>query len=155
MSYLDRLYHGRRQGTVPRLVHEVVEVSELALAGYGFGYIQNRWREKASIKGVPVDLLAGLALKTVSLAGDLLDVGGLAGKALPHLNVLGSAGIVSYFHTMGSSHGADHSGLKRLLVNESDLSRAQAMLPSATVLGAKAAPHGDYLTPRDIAELAR
>ncbi len=152
MSYLDRLYPGKKHGTVPRLIHEAVETAEFVGASYGFGYLQGRYREKASVLGAPADLVAGVAAKVVSLG---LSLWGKGEMLSPHVNVLGNAGLAAYFHTHGVGAGSQKAGIKRILVHESDVAKVKKVLPDATVLGAIGkAPHGDMLTPDMIQSLA-
>jgi hypothetical protein len=149
MGYLDRLHKGHG------LTSHVVETLEYAGASYGFGYLQNRYREKASVMGVPADLLAGVVLKTVVLGSELMGKGVSGGFATLLSNV-GNAGIGAYFHTLGAGHGAQKSGVKRLLISEKDVEKAKAALPGATILGdLPKAPKGDFLSAAELAEMAR
>lgn len=150
MSYLDRLHKGR--GVMPHLVETV----EYAGAAYGFGYLQNRYREKASVLGMPVDLLAGVVLKGAALSSELLGKGA-SGWMTSLANNVGNAGVGAFFHTMGAGHGAHAAGVKRmLLTSAADVAKAKAALPGATILGEiPKAPHGDFLSAAELAELAR
>ncbi len=145
MGYLDRL---KGKG-----VASAVTLVEYGAASYGLGYVKNRWRDKAHVKGVPVDLAGGIVLKLASLAMQLSNKGtGLA----PHLDTVGNAGVGAFFHTLGSSHGAAASGLRRLLIPASDVAKAKAALPNATILGEiPKAPPGDYLSSADLQRMAR
>lgn len=150
MSALHRLYPGRKGSKGHNLYKEVVGVGVYAGAAYGFGYIQNRYRERATVKGVPVDLLAGVVLTGAAY----FNVGGSG--VSPLLRDVGRAGVGAFFHTLGAGKGAEQSGVTRLLINKGDVARAKAALPSATVLGEiPRAPHGDYLSAAELAELAR
>jgi hypothetical protein len=148
MSYLDRIYRGRKH-----IVSEVVETAEYAGASYGFGYLQNRYREKASVMGVPADLLAGVGLKVVALGCEILGTG----RAIaPHASIIGNAGVGAYFHTLGAGAGAKAAGIKRILIPEGDVEKAKKALPNATILGDLGkAPHGDFLSIDELAKLAR
>lgn len=128
---------------------KLTEGAAYAVASYGYGYAQNRWR--ASVGPVPLDLAAGIAAKAGALVfgRHLGSVGGL-------VDVLGNAGIGAFCHTLGSGAGSKKSGVRRLLVNEADLAKVKAVLPNATVLGEIGpAPHGDYLTHRELSEMAQ
>lgn len=150
MGYLSRL---KSRGFVPKVMHQAIEIGTFAAASYGFGYVQSRYREKAAIKGVPADLATGVALKIIGLGCDILG----KGKSLqPHMNNVANAGIAAYFHTMGSGKGAKASGITRLLVQSGDVDKVKKVLPNATVMGAiSPAPHGDFLSAKDLASLAR
>lgn len=146
MSYLAKL---KQHGIVKNLTTAAV----YAGASYGFGYIQNAYRSKAHVMGVPLDLAAGIGFKAVSLGASMLGMG--SGFA-PHLDTIGNAGIGAFFHTLGAGHGAQKAGVKRLLVNEADMVKAKAALPNATILGDLGkAPKGDFLSAKDLAALAR
>lgn len=149
MGYLDRLNPKKHPITGGVLLGTV----EYAAASYGFGYAKNKWRDKAHVFGVPVDLLAGLVAKTLSVGA--LATGKFEG-AVPHLDALGNAGVGAFFHTLGAAHGAAASGLRRVLIPASDVAKAKAALPNATILGEiPKAPPGDYLSAADLARMAR
>ncbi len=127
------------------------EAVEYGAASYGYGYLMSRYREKASVMGVPADLLGGVLMKAASLFGGRYLRGFTA-----HANVLGNAGIGAFCHTLGSGHGAAGSGVKRLLIHESDVPKAKAALPNATILGdIPKAPHGDFLSFGELNKLAK
>lgn len=152
-SYLDRLYPGRRHGTGHEVFKAALDVAEYGGASYAFGYLQNRYRERASVMGVPLDLAAGAGLTAAAL---LCDLKGWCSGLVPIVRNVGHAGVGAYFHTMGAGHGAKASGVKRLLVHEKDVGKVKAVLPDATVLGAiPRAPHGDFLSASELAALAR
>lgn len=149
MGYLDRLNPEKHPITGGVLLGTV----EYAAASFGFGYAKNRWRDKAHVFGVPVDLLTGIVAKTASIAA--LMTGKFEG-AVPHLDALGNAGVGAYFHTLGAARGAEASGLCRVLIPASDVAKAKAALPNATILGEiPKAPPGDYLSAEDLARMAR
>jgi len=159
MSYLSKLVAVAPHRDVPPkskkgtiAVRHVVETVEYAGASYLFGYIQNRYRNKATVFGVPVDLAAGVLLKGASLTMDLLGKSeGLSSQA----NLFGNAGIGAFFHTLGSGQGGKAAGIRRALVKESDVKKLQAMLPDATILGvSEKAPVGDFLKPHELVTLA-
>jgi hypothetical protein len=148
MSFLRHL-----NPTKKGLGSSVVEAVEYGAVSYGLGYVQSRYREKASLFGLPVDLLTGVAAKAASIAGHVWGVG----RALaPYTNVVGNAGIAAFCHTLGTGHGGDKAGITRLLINKSDVAKAKAALPGATILGEiPRAPHGAFLSSAELAELAR
>ena len=149
MGYLDKLSL-KRDGVLPNLVR----TAEYGLASYGFGYVQNRFRERASVMGVPLDLLVGVAGKAASIFGG--EVYGMAPGLMPHIDNVANAGIGAYFHTLGAGHGARAAGVKRLLIRESDVPKARKALPDATILGdLPRAPRGDFLSPAELMEMAK
>lgn len=131
-----------------------IEGAEYAGASFAFGYIMNRYREKASVGPMPLDLGLGLAATAVSVG---LEMWGKGKRIAPHLKRVGFAGLGAFSHTAGSGLGAQASGVKRLLVSAEDVKKVQAALPGkVTVLGAiPKAPKGDFLTPSQLMEMAR
>lgn len=91
------------------------QVIEKYGAAYAFGFVKGYYRERASYRGVPADLIAGL----VGVGGSaLLQAwsGGRSGLA-PHLKAVGDAGIMSYLGSMGASLGAKQSGRQVYVLN--------------------------------------
>jgi hypothetical protein len=132
-----------------------VETATYVGASFAFGYAQNRYREKASLAGVPADLLAGGGLKLGVVLGEMLG-GSKVARYARLADPVANAGLGAYFHTWGSGAGAKASGLKRVLVSASDADRVKKLVPGATILGDIArAPHGDYLSASQLAALAR
>jgi hypothetical protein len=134
-------------------INKLAEAAEYSLASYGYGWTQNRYRERASLGGIPADLLTGGVMKAASIAMDLWH----KGKGVsPYANLLGNAGLGAFFHTLGAGHGAQSSGVTRLLIKDSDVAKAKAALPGATILGEiPKAPHGDFLSASDLAAMSR
>lgn len=151
MKYLDKL-HPRKAG----MVSNVVETVEYGAFSYGYGFLQNKYRGKASVKGVPADVLAGVGFKAAALLMDAFG-GSAVAKVSPHINVLGNAGIGAFFHTLGAGHGAKSAGVTRLLLAPgTDVKKAKAMLPGSEVLGGiPPAPKGDFLSSSELAAMAR
>lgn len=158
MGHLDKLVRGDGQHAKMHkhpLVHNLMSTGEYAAGSYAFGYLQNRYREKASLAGIPADLLAGAALKVVAI-GTNLTSNKWARRLAPHANTFGNAGIGAFFHTLGAGHGAQASGVKRLLISEADVPKAKAALPNATILGVdKETRPRDVLSARELADMAR
>src|SRR6266702_270088 len=145
------MHSGRK--LVPNLLHQVVPTAEKMGAIAAFGYVTNKYREKVTFYGGHGDLLAGFVLKAAAVAGAVM---GKGGNLLPHLNNVGDAGLMAWAHAIGSGWGAQSSGVKRLLIKESDLKKAKAALPDATVLGEiPKAPHGRFMSAAELASLAR
>lgn len=156
-KYLEKVYHkvgGRAGSKGSKVFHALGSAAVYGGASYGFGYLQNRYREKASVMGVPADLLAGVGLSALSLGCDVM---GKSGALSALSRDVGHAGLGAYFHTLGAGHGAKASGVTRLLLkNPAQLAKARQAVPDAEVLGAiPAAPHGDFLSPAELAEMAK
>ena len=158
MSFLDHLNPAK-----PGWGAKALEGVEYSAASYGYGLVQNQFREKASLMGAPVDLLTGLVLKAAGIAGVVVGKGkykrGVLGFAAAHSNVIGNAGLGAFFHTLGAGKGgekyAKKSGMVKLLVPASQVDKVKAAIPG-TVFGAiPSAPHGDWLTHGDLKEMAR
>lgn len=156
MSYLDKFYPGKKGTFIHAATHTVADAAIFGGASYGFGYVQSRYREKASIMGVPADLAAGVGLTALSFLGDWYGVRGVARGLLHTTKMVGLAGIGSYCHTLGSGKGAQHSGVQRIAVHAKDVGKVKSALPNSTVLGEiPRAPHGDFLSPAQLEALAR
>ena len=148
MGYLDRLNPKKHP-----VSGALTGMALYGAASYGFGYAKTRWHNKAQVMGVPVDILAGVVLKGAALAGMFM---GKAEGLVPHLDTLGNAGIGAFLHTYGAAHGAAASGMRRLLIPASDVQKAKAALPNATVLGEiPKAPPGDFLSTAELQAMAR
>lgn len=147
MGYLDKL-DPSGFGVLPKVVESV----EYGAASYGFGYLQSRYR--ASVMGVPVELLAGVAGKALVLGGEMMGLpsskfGKVLSVAMPHVDVVANAGIGAYFHTLGVGHGAKAAAAL-------PAGKAPTKALGTTVLGAiPKAPHGDFLSAAELAEMAR
>lgn len=146
MGYLDK-YH-RRPGSTR---HALGEGIAYAGASYGFGYLQNRYRERAQIMGVPADLAVGMVAKVAAVFGGRY-LKGFHGV----VDTVANAGVGAFFHTMGSGHGGRASGLKRFVVPASDVDKVKKAIPSATILGEiPRQTQGAWLSTKDLAELSR
>lgn len=146
MSYLEKL---KKRG-LPNLV----QTGEYVGASYLFGYVQNKYRDKAQVWGIPADLASGVVLKAVSLG---CDIAGVATGLSSHVGTVGNAGLGAYFHTLGAGHGAHSAGVYRLLLtSEADKAKALQAFPKATILGdLPKATRGDFLSAAQLAEMAR
>jgi hypothetical protein len=130
--------------------------NKLARAAYsgGFGYIKGRYREQASVMGVPADLLVGVL---ATAAGAVATISGGGQSSLGHqLDMLGDAGIMSFTNSIGAYYGAKASGRQVLVLNPG--TSAPAALPAGysqpgmSVLGdIPPAVGGAYLTAEEIA----
>jgi hypothetical protein len=155
-SYLDKLYPGKKGTFTHALTHTVADAAIIGGASFGFGYVQSRYREKAAVMGVPADLAAGIGMSALAFLGEWYGVGGVVGALRHTTKLIGLAGIGSYCHTLGSGHGAQASGVKRIAVHAKDVGKVKSALPNSTVLGQiPRAPHGDFLSPSQLEALAR
>lgn len=153
MSLHDLLYPGRKSGKIYKVSEATANAAVYAGASYGFGYLQNRYRERAKVMGVPVDLAAGAGLTVGALLADMF---GIDNVLMPLARDVGHAGLGAFFHTLGAGKGAQASGIRRALIKESDVPKIRAAVPDATILGEiPPAPHGDVLTARDLRDLTR
>lgn len=156
-KYLEKVYRkvgGKSHGKGHKVFNALGSAAVYGGASYAFGYLQNRYRERASVMGVPADLLAGGALSAVSLGCELM---GKTGALSALARDVGNAGIGAFFHTLGAGRGAHAAGVTRLLLkNPAQLAAAKKAVPDAEVLGSiQPAPHGDFLTPAELAEMAK
>lgn len=137
------------------IIGNVVETAEYGAASYAFGYLANRYRDKAKVFGVRTDLAVGVGLKVVALAGDYFGIPAIS--ALDHhLNTIGNAGVGAYFHTLGAGHGSRASGVKRVLIKSGDIDKVKKVVPDAEIIGQiGAAPAGAYLSEQKLREMAR
>jgi hypothetical protein len=127
-------------------------VAEKYAAAYGFGFVKGYYRERAAFRGVPADLLAGIA--GVAGAAVLEVMSGGRSAIAPHLSAIGDAGVMSYLGSMGASMGAKRSGRQVYVLN------AGAARPAALPAGMSAigelpqAVGGAYLSADDIARFS-
>ncbi len=148
MSYLDRL-----NPTKHTVTGHIAGAALYGGASFGLGYVKNRWRERAHVFGVPVDLLTAILFKGAAVASVLT---GKGASYAPLADAFGNAGVSSFFHTLGAAYGAQHSGLRRMLIPANEVERAKRSFPNATVLGEiEKAPPGDYLSAGDLMRMAR
>lgn len=78
-------------------VSTVITTSEVSAASFLFGLAQGKYGGIA-IVGVPVDLLAGLALHIAAFAG-------IGGKNSSHLHAFGDGALASFFGGLGRQVG--------------------------------------------------
>jgi hypothetical protein len=130
----------------------VVDKGERYAAAAGFGFIKGYYRERAAIKGVPADLLAGAGLTLAAAALEMFGKGrsGLA----PHLNAVGDAGMMSYLGSMGAAMGAKRSG-RQVYVLNAGAAKPAALPAGMTAVGAlPQAVSGAYLSADEIARFS-
>lgn len=152
-SYLDKLYPGQRQSTGHKVFTDVLDFAEISGSSFAFGYLMQRYRDKATLHGIPYDLLVGGVMTAGAVVGEIL---GVAPAITPIAKNIGHAGLASYCHTQGSALGAKSAGVKRVLAKDSDIEKIKKIAPSTIVLGAiPKAAHGDFLSSAELANLAK
>lgn len=107
----------------------LVDKGERFGASYGFGWIKGHYREKAMVKGQPIDLVAGAGLLAASVALNLMSNG--RSDLAEHLERVGDAGMMSYLNTMGASKGASMAGRQVMAIGPSKTPG----LPRTTAMG--------------------
>lgn len=154
-NYLDKLSLGRKGSFTHALSRTAVDAAVFGGASFGYGYLMNRYREKAHIKGVPADLAAGIGFTALSFLGDWYGVGGVVGGLSHATKMVGLAGIGAFCHTLGAGRGSQHSGVARVMVKKGDIPKVKAAVPGSTILGEiPKAPHGDFLSAAQLDRLA-
>lgn len=115
-------------------------------ASVAYGFVQNYYREKAMVKGVPLDILVGGGL---TLLGAGLEIFSRGRSALaPHLNAIGDAGVQAYFLKLGAVWGTKASGRKAYILEKGATAPA---LPGLTQVGLEPAVGGAVLDEASIA----
>lgn len=123
-------------------------------ASLGFGFLKGYYREKASIKGVPVEAIVGGGAVLGSVILEIMS-GGRSSLA-PHLNAIGDAGLQSYLNSIGASMGAKKSG-RKVYVLDAGAAAPKTLPPGMVAVGAlpqAVAGAGQYLTQEQIARYA-
>lgn len=150
MSFLAKVKHhvphvADRRGVAGYLVDK----GERYAAAAGFGYLKGAYREKASVRGLPVDLLSGAALTLLAVGLEVWS-GGRSALA-PHMNAVGDAGLMSYFGSLGAAYGVKTSGRKVYVLDKG--AKPPASLPPGmtAVAGIPQAVGGAYLSPEEVA----
>lgn len=112
MSFLSKFKSIPRNLPVGTAKHGVggflVDKGERYGAAYAFGWIKGHYRERAMVRGMPVDLVAGAAFLGGSVLLNLF-TGGRSHLA-DHAERFGDAGLMSYLNTMGTAKGASMAG---------------------------------------------
>jgi hypothetical protein len=116
----------------------------------GFSYVKGRYREKALIKGQPVDLVLGSGAMGLAVVSELL-LGGLGSSTL---NRIGDAGLQSYIGSRFTALGHKHAG-RKLYVSEPGANPAlPAGLKQVDVLGEHDAMGGVFLSDAEVQRFA-
>jgi hypothetical protein len=81
-------------------VDMLVRTSEVAVSAFAFGVLQGKFKASGGVtlRGVPIDLIAGVVAHVGGLAMD--------GKSAPHLHAIGDGALASFFTTLGRGVGA-------------------------------------------------
>jgi len=129
-----------------------VDKAERYAAAAGFGFIKGYYRERAAIKGVPADLLAGAGLVGAAMILEVFAKG--RSNLAPHLNAVGDAGMMSYLGSMGAAMGAKRSG-RQVYVLNAGAAKPAALPAGMTAVGAlPQAVSGAYLSADEIARFS-
>lgn len=146
MSYLKKFSQGvSSKSFMKSAVSNVMHTAEYAGASWGFGYLQSRYRSQ--VMGVPIELAAGVVGKALVLFGG--EAMGLLPQVMPHVDVVSNAALGAWAHTLGVGYGARQAA-------SLPPGKAPTKALGTTVLGAiPKAPHGDFLSASELAEMAR
>lgn len=116
----------------------------------GFGYIKGRYRERATVKGQPLELVAGGGALALALVDELF----LKGKFAPHLNRVADAGLSAYINTRMTALGMKHAGRKIFISQPGANPALPAGLQQVDVLGELDAMGGAYLSDSEVNRFA-
>jgi hypothetical protein len=109
LSKFKKIPHNLPVGTAKHGVGGfLVDKGERYGAAYAFGWVKGHYRERAMVRGLPVDLVAGAGLLAGSVLLNLFS-GGRSHLA-DHAERFGDAGLMSYLNTMGTAKGASMAG---------------------------------------------
>jgi hypothetical protein len=129
----------------------VVDKAERYGAAAAFGYVKGRYREKATVKGQPIDLVAGLG----ALGLGILDEVFLGGHFAPHLNRIGDAGLSSYINSRATFLGHKAAGRKVYVSQPGANPALPAGLQQVDVLGELDSMGGAYLSDAQVQRFAQ
>jgi hypothetical protein len=159
MSFLSKMKaapHHLPHGTSHRrgLVGLLVDKGERYGASLAFGYIKGYYRERAQLRGIPIELAAGVA----GLAGSALFSLFSSGRSdvAPHFERIGDAGMQGYLNSVATSWGTTKSGRQVMVLDQGAGARAQipGKVKQSVVGDIPPAMGGAYLTPDQIANFA-
>lgn len=128
--------------SAPSYMNMAVDKIERYGAAAGFGYIKGRYRERATFKGQPLELVAGGG----ALGLAIIDALFLKGKFAPHLNRVADAGLSAYINTRMTALGMKHAGRKIFISQPGANPQLPAGLQQVDVLGELDAMGGAYLS---------
>jgi len=129
-----------------------MQVAEKYAAAYGFGFLKGYYRERASFRGVPADLIAGIVGVAGSAVLEVMSNG--RSKLAPHISAVGDAGMMSYLGSMGAAMGAKKSG-RQVYVLNAGAAKPAALPAGLTAVGAlPQAVGGAYLSADEIARFS-
>lgn len=139
MNFLQKM-HSMNLSNGRGIVHTAVDAVERYGASMGFGVLSGAF-PTWQYKGMGVDLMAGVALKSAAVTFDLVSNG--RSSVAPHLNAIGDAGIQAHMHTWGLQLGSKlNKGAKKVVAG---------YIPAA-VAGDSLS---DYFDARQLANIAR
>lgn len=143
---------GKLRPDKPTFVGVAADKVERYGGSVGFGFLRGYYREKAAVKGIPVDVLAGGVL--AGLGTFLALRSGGKSDLAPHLNALGDAGVMSFFSAWGNGLGTKACG-RRLWLQEPGAPAPAPMPGLREVVGDLPPAVGDaFLTADEIAQYA-
>lgn len=119
-------------------------------AAAAFGYIKGKYRERATVKGQPLELVAGGAFLGLALIDELF----LSGKFAPHLNRGADAGLSAYINTRMTALGMKHAGRKIFISQPGANPALPAGLQQVDVLGELDSMGGAYLSDSEVNRFA-
>lgn len=154
MSFLARMQHGSylapRHGRGMNgtgVGGFVVDKGERYAASFGFGALMGHYRDSMVWRGIGADLWIGAGL-TAASAAMLIASGGRSNLA-PHLERIGDAGVMAYFHGRGASWGSKQAGHSVQVI---EAPKKPGALPAPTVVGSiPEAARGSFLSAEEIA----
>ena len=118
-----------------------------------FGFLKGYYRDKAMVRGIPVDVLAGGALTVVGAI--LSGLSGGTSQLAPHLNRFGDAGVMSYLNSRLAGYGMKKAGRSVYVLDGTAPGALPAGMKKVDMLGAiPAAMGGAYLSADEIAKYA-
>lgn len=126
----------------PGMTNFVVDKVERYGAAAAFGYVKGKYRERATVKGQPLELVAGGAALGLALVDEIF----LKGKFAPHLNRFADAGLSAYINTRMTALGMKHAGRKVYISQPGANPALPAGLQQVDVLGELDAMGGAYLS---------
>src|SRR5579871_259834 len=153
MSFLAKLKYAapavhHRYGLSGYLIGKGEKYAGAAL----FGYLKGYYREKTLVNGVPVDLLAGVALTAGSVLSQAMSGG--RSKYACHMDSLGDAGLMSYFNSLGAVYGTKKSG-RQVVVGPSTAKAPPGFNPTTVMGSLPQAVGGAFLTPDEVAAYSK
>jgi len=137
--------------TKPGVGHFVIDKGERYLSAGAFGYIKGRYREKATVKGQPIDLVVGGGALGLALIDEMF----FGGHFAPHLNRISDSGLSSYINSRATYLGNKAAG-RKLYVSEAGANpQIPAGIKQVDVLGDMDAMGGVFLSDAQVQQFAK